>query len=97
MGLHSERVHADTFALPGGLFESNLAIDKSKQRVIAAHSHVAARFDHRAALTHQHRASPYYRAVAALDAESLALGVAAVARATNALLVCHIAVLLLCC
>src|SRR5215216_5095865 len=91
MGLRSERVYADALALLGGLFEPNLAIDKCKQRMVASHSHIATRFDHRPTLANQDRASTHDRPVTALDAESLALRITAVARAADAFLVSHIA------
>ena len=84
-----ERVDADALALSSCLFEPNLSVNQSEQGVIASYSYVAARPNDGAALAHEDRASPHDRAVAAFDAQPLALAIATVARATDAFLVCH--------
>jgi hypothetical protein len=89
LSLSAERVDADALALAGCLFESDFAVDQCKQSVIAAYSDVAAWLDDRPPLAHEDSASADARAIAAFDAESLALGVAAVPRAAHAFLVCH--------
>src|SRR5207244_1915860 len=80
----------DALALFRRLFKPYLSVNQSEQGVVSAYSYVAAWLDDRAALTHQDRASPNDRAFAAFDAEPLALAVTTVARATDALLMCHV-------
>src|SRR5947209_12868984 len=92
-----ERVHADALALLRRLFEPYLSVDQGKQGVIASYSNVAAWLDHRAALAHEDRPGPNDRALTAFDAESLALAVTTVARATDAFLMCHVMCLCLLC
>src|ERR687886_383216 len=85
-----ERVHADALALLRRLFEPYLPVNQGEQGVIASYSNVATWFDDRAALTHEDRAGPNDRAVTAFHAKPLALAVTTVARATDALLMCHV-------
>src|SRR5947209_10480751 len=92
-----ERVHADALALLRRLFEPYLSVDQGEQGVIASYSNVAAWLDHRAALAHEDRPGPNDRALTAFDAESLALAVSTVARATDAFLMCHVMCLCLLC
>jgi hypothetical protein len=61
------------------LFEPYRSVNQGKQRMVPTYSDVAARFYHRAALPHEDRAGLHDRAVAALDAEPLALAIATVA------------------
>src|SRR6266700_4788123 len=89
------RIDADALALLGCLFEPYLYVDKSKQGVIAAYSNITSSFDDGTALANQDRACLDDRTVATLDAESLALAVATVVRATNALFMCHTGLCLL--
>src|SRR5579884_2910547 len=91
----AEGIDADALALLGGLLEADRAVDQGKERVITTHADVAAGLDDGAALAHEHGAGADDRAITALDAEPLALAIAAVARAANALLVCHMRRLLL--
>src|SRR5690349_24793432 len=84
----SARIDADP-ALLLGSFEFDDPIDQREECVIAAQPDVPARLERGAALSDQDGACPNRFTGELLHAEHLGLAVAPVARAADALLVCH--------
>src|SRR5690606_38900265 len=70
--------------------EADLAVDECIQRVVLAQADVLAGMEARAALAHDDRARGDRLAAVDLHTEHLRVGIAAVARGTAALLVCHV-------
>ena len=69
--------------------ELDVAVDQRKQRVVLADADVQARMNRGAALAHDDTAGTDHFAAVDLHAEALCLGVAAVARTTTCLFMCH--------
>src|SRR5882672_5395235 len=71
--------------------EANVAVGGGEQRVVRAEPDVGPRLEPGATLPHDDAARGHELPAEALDAEPLGIGIAAVARAADALLVCHVA------
>ena len=80
---------ADVHAVLDALGELNGAGSEGEQGVVLADAHVVTGVDVRAALTDENLAGLHGLAAVALGAETLGVGITAVAGRAEALLVCH--------
>src|SRR5689334_915490 len=87
LGRRRMHVHLDLAARAGA--EGDDAVGGGEQRVVAADAHVLAGVHLGAALADQDVARQDLLAAEALHTETLAVGIAAVARGTACFLVCH--------
>src|SRR5689334_615461 len=83
------RVDADEFATPALLFKLHHAGDEREEGVVGAEADIVARLEPRAALAHQNLAARHQLPAEPLDAQSLGIRIAPVARTAYAFLMCH--------
>src|SRR6188768_2893395 len=88
LGRRREHVHLDLAARAGP--EAHHAVGGGEQGVVAADPDILARIHLGAALADQDVAGQHLLAAEALDAQPLAVGIAAVARGAACFLVCHL-------
>src|SRR5207302_3906031 len=88
--LGRKRIHAHAVPLLVLVLEPHLAGDDGEQRVIGASAHVQPGMELGPPLFHEDRARRDELAGEALHAEILRSGIAAVARGSDTLLVCHL-------
>src|SRR5882762_3811601 len=86
---HRHRIDADLHSLLVLMLEFHLSINGGEQRVIRCPPHVAPRMKLGPALAHDDAARGHEFPAEALHAEVLRIGVAAVARGADALLMSH--------
>lgn len=82
------RVDGALLAILALALELDMAVNQSKQGVVAADTDIDARMDVRASLANQNVACEDELTVRALHAQSLGLGITAVLCRTNTLLMC---------
>src|ERR1035441_7527057 len=88
--LHGKREHVGPGPIASMLVEGHQAAGQGEEGVVAANPDVTTGQDLGAALPDQYGPSEHQRAVAALDAEPLGVGIASVAGAAPAFLVGHL-------
>ena len=80
----------DSFAIATGALKADFAVRRSKQRVVAAFSHIDSGMNTGATLAHNDGAGFNFLAAESLYAQPLRITVTAVARAANAFFMGHI-------
>src|SRR5205085_10599909 len=82
-------IDADEFAAPPFLFKLHHAGDEREERVVRTEADVVARLELGAALAHEKLAARHHLPAEPLDAQSLSIRIAPIARTAYAFLMCH--------